>query len=194
MNEVDRVGRQDPAGDERLRAYSQELLVALRMRGLPGSRIAEALAEVDSHLCETGEDPREAFGPATAYADEVVAALGEADTATPFWRAALSWVSVIYAVGGALGAWLVIDGALASATGAPGAGGLPAVASSGIGVVILLALAVGLVRLTRRRDDRVLDPRSGADMAPMPRWVLPLMFTVPALILLIAVIVSLLAR
>jgi hypothetical protein len=88
MNDLDREGRQNPADDERLRAYTQELLVALRMRGVPGPRIAEALAEVDSHLCETREDPREAFGSAKAYADEVVAALGEADAPAPFWGTA----------------------------------------------------------------------------------------------------------
>jgi hypothetical protein len=194
MNELDRDGRRNSAGDERLRVYTQELLFALRMRGVPGPRIAEALAEVNSHLCDTREDPREAFGPAKAYADEVVAALDEGDASTPFWRAALSWVSAVYGMGGALGAWLVIRGALASATGAPGVAGLPAVVSLALGVIILLALGVGLVRLTRKRNDQVLDPRSGADMAPMPRWVLPLMLTVPALTLLIAVVVSLLAH
>jgi hypothetical protein len=194
MNELDRNGSQNPADDERLQAYTQELLFALRTRGVPGPRIAETLAEVNSHLCETHEDPREAFGPAKDYAGEVVAALGEAEAVTPFWRAALSWPAVIYGVGGALGAWLVIDGALATATDEPGVGGLPSVLSLAIGVLILIALGVGLVRMTRQRDVRVLDPRNGADMAPMPRWLLPVMLTVPVLPLLIAVVVSLVVR
>lgn len=33
--------------------YQQEPLLALRLRDIPGPRIAEALAEVDSHIAET---------------------------------------------------------------------------------------------------------------------------------------------
>jgi hypothetical protein len=195
MNELDRGGHQNAAGDEHQQAYMNELLIALRMRGVPGPRIAEALAEVDAHLSETGEEPLEAFGPAQAYADDVVAALGQRDAPAPFWRAALSWISAVYGVGGALGAWLVIDGALAVAADEPGAGGSPAVVSLAVGVAILLALGAGLVRLTRKHDDQVLDPRSGVDMSPpLPRWVVPLMLAVPVLTLLIAVVVSLVSR
>jgi hypothetical protein len=194
MNELDRNSRQNPADGERLKAYTQELLFALRTRGVPGPRIAETLAEVNSHLCETHEDPREAFGPAKDYADEVVAALGDRDAVTRFWSAGLSWLAVVYGVGGALGAWLVIDGALAIATDESGVGGLPATLSLAVGVVVLLALGAGLVRMTRQRDVQIIDPRSGANMAPMPRWLLPLMLAVPILPLLFAVVVSLVAR
>ena len=47
---------------KQVQTYTDELLFALRMRDLPGSQIAEALAEVNSYVAETGEDPREAFG------------------------------------------------------------------------------------------------------------------------------------
>jgi len=194
MNGLDRDSHQNPSGDEHQQVYLKELLLALRLRGVPGPRIAEALAEVNSHLSETGEDPSEAFGPAKAYADEVVAALGGADAGTSFWRAALRWTTPVYGLGGALGAWLVIDGARALALDQRGVGGLPAVVSLAVGAAILVALAVGLVRLTRRREDQVLDPRSGANMSPLPRWVVPLMLSVPALILVLAVVVSLTSR
>jgi hypothetical protein len=193
MSELNRDSYETSTGQEQ--AYLNELLLALRMRGVPGPRIAEAVAEVSAHLSETGETPQEAFGPAQAYAGEVAAALGDRDAHTPFWRAALSWISAVYGVGGALGAWLVIDGARASATAERGVGGLPAMVCLAMGLAILLALGVGLVRLTRKRDDQILDPRSGANMAPpLPRWVVPLMLTVPILVLVIAVVISLTAR
>lgn len=34
------------------------------MRVVPGDRIGEIVAEVDSHVAETGEEPDDAFGPA----------------------------------------------------------------------------------------------------------------------------------
>jgi len=54
-----------------LETYSNELLLALRLRDVPGPRIAEALAEVQSHVSETGEEALEAFGPPRVYADEL---------------------------------------------------------------------------------------------------------------------------
>lgn len=196
MNELDRGRHRSPTTrDEREQAYTGELLLALRMRGVPGPRIAETLAEVSSHLSETGEDPVEAFGPAKTYADEVVAALGEPVASASLWRGLWSWRALVYGVGGALAAQLTIEGALALAAGERGLLGLPAWVCLGLGLAVLVALAVGLVRLTRVRNDQVLDPRSGADMAPpLPRWVLPLMLGVPVLTLVLAVVVGLTAR
>jgi hypothetical protein len=54
-----------------LTTYRRELILALRMRELPGDRIGEIVAEVESHVADTGEDPHEAFGPAREYAAHV---------------------------------------------------------------------------------------------------------------------------
>ncbi|QAY64474.1 hypothetical protein ET495_16045 [Xylanimonas allomyrinae] len=48
--------------------YLQTLVLALHARRVPSHRIGEVVAEVDSHVAETGEDPREAFGDAHDYA------------------------------------------------------------------------------------------------------------------------------
>lgn len=48
--------------------YRRELLVALRLRDVDPDRIGEVLAEIGSHIAETGEDPREAFGAPADYA------------------------------------------------------------------------------------------------------------------------------
>lgn len=193
MNELD-PGRDPNAAAEREHAYRNELLFALRMRGVPGPRIAETLAEVSSHLSDTGEDPQEAFGPPKAYADDVAAALSDRDSPTPFRREVLSWRTAVFGVGGALGTWLVVDGALAFAADG-GDDGLPAAVSLAAGVALLLALAVGLLRLARKRDVQVLDPRTGADLTPaLPRWVVPVMVAVPVLALVLAVVLGLMSR
>ena len=62
-----------------LQSYSTRLLLALRERNVPGPQVAEALAEVESHVAETGEEPESAFGPPRQYADAVAAALSPAD-------------------------------------------------------------------------------------------------------------------
>ena len=48
--------------------YRRELVPALRAANVPPERIGEIVAEVESHVADTGEDPREAFGPARDYA------------------------------------------------------------------------------------------------------------------------------
>ncbi|WP_228759871.1 hypothetical protein [Pseudactinotalea sp. HY158] len=48
--------------------YTQELTFALRLRDVPGEVIGDAIAQVESHLAESGEDPVAAFGPASEYA------------------------------------------------------------------------------------------------------------------------------
>ena len=162
-----------------VRPYSKELLFALRMRDVPGPRIAEVLAEVDSHVRETGEDPREAFGPPKQYADEVTAALGDAVNVRPLWRSVLSWTTAVYALGGSAGSWFFLDGALAAIAHEQGAFGLPATVSLMLGAAILFASGVAFLRLARQQDNRVLDPRSGSDMTPpQSRWLLPVIVTV----------------
>ena len=48
--------------------YTQQLMFALRLRDVPGEVIGDAIAQVESHIAETGEDPVAAFGPASEYA------------------------------------------------------------------------------------------------------------------------------
>ena len=177
------------------RSYRQELLMALRMRDVPGPRIAEALAEVESHVAETGEDPLEAFGPPKAYADQLAGALAVDGKVRPFWRGVLTWRTAAHGVGGAGGSWLVLGGASALAGDGRPVLTLPPVLAIVIGVAMLAGLAFDLRSLTRRSRDRVLDPRTGADMAPpLPPWALPLMLSVPAIVLLVALAVTFAAR
>jgi hypothetical protein len=139
-----------------LTTYRRELILALRMREVPGDRIGEIVAEVESHLADTGEDPREAFGPAKEYAASV--------SGRP--RVRWGWADALIAVAAGAAGWLVAGGVLALVSGDP-LGPLPAWAAIALGV----ALAVPTVRHVRRSASAVLDPRTGEDLVPLPRWV-----------------------
>lgn len=56
--------------------YRNELMLALRLHDISGRRVGDVLAEVETHVAETGEDPVDAFGEPREYAAEVAAALG----------------------------------------------------------------------------------------------------------------------
>ncbi len=149
--------------------YRTQLLLALRLRDLPGPRIAEVLAEVDSHAADSGEDPREAFGPPSEYADQLLASWRPG--ARGGWRAMIGWRDVAIGVVALGGGWLLSDGVFATAAGGSSVLGLPGLLSAALGIALWCALAAWLLRTARRSDDRVLDPRTGVDMAPpAPRW------------------------
>lgn len=69
-------GRIAPSVDK---AWRDDFIVELRLLGVPGSRIGDALMTVEAHVTESGEDAREAFGDATAYAQEVADSAGAVD-------------------------------------------------------------------------------------------------------------------
>ena len=53
-------------------SYLSELAASLQMRGADSARTSEAVAEVESHLLESGEDPMEAFGSPDEYAEQLL--------------------------------------------------------------------------------------------------------------------------
>ena len=168
--------------------YRNELL---HMLDVPGPRIAETLAEMESHVSESGEDPLEVFGPEKVLAENVAHALDRSD---PSRRSSLGGnaqgSAAGYAAAGAVGTWLLLDGVLRISAGAGGRWGRPAAALV-LGLVVLAALAVRFRQLARSADTRVLDPRTGADMTPpRPHWVLPDLVLVPVLALALVVLVS----
>lgn len=59
------------------RKYRDELTLALRLYDISGVRVGEVLAEVESHVAETGEDPVAAFGTPKEYAAKVAEQLDE---------------------------------------------------------------------------------------------------------------------
>jgi hypothetical protein len=131
--------------------YRQQLVVALRTYHVPAARIGEAVAEVESHLADTGEDPVDAFGEP----DEYARALSRSGTG----RARASrWTNFVVGVV-AFGATAVATSALLNGRWLPAAGAALAIAVLG-----------GWLYLTRDRH-RIVDPRTGGTLRlPVPRW------------------------
>ena len=174
----------------RVRNYGQDLLFALRMRDVPGPLIAEVLAEVDSHVRETGEDPREAFGAPKQYAAEVSAALG--DPVKPLWRVVLSWGTAFALFTAVAGSKLILDGVTALSADERGVLGVPPMAMILLGGALISAWAAQLYGIGRRPDTKVVDPRNGEDMTPsVPRWLLPVLVVgLPGAALVLAVVLT----
>lgn len=139
-----------------LGTYRSDLVLALRMRDVPGDRIGEIVAEVESHVADSGEDPREAFGAPEEYAASFT---GQA-------RARWSRTDVLVAVGSLVGGWCLAGGLLGLVSGDP-VGPLPAWAL----LVIAAAVLVPTIGHLRRSASTARDPRTGEDLAPLPRWV-----------------------
>jgi hypothetical protein len=129
--------------------YTADLLLALRVRETPGDRIGEVLAEVESHVADTGEDPYEAFGSPRQYARTVAPARTSAVRRGMFGQAAL----------GAVAGWLLASGTFSLVVGDHTLYGLLVLA---LGV----AAAVAMVLFVRRRSTTIVDPRSGRQLAP----------------------------
>lgn len=158
-----------------LTAYRESLILALRLRDVPGDRIGEIVAEVESHVTDTGEDPTEAFGAPGAYAA----------SATEGHRPD-SWWSTAFTIAWALSAgWFLAQGVFAVVLRHEYRG------QSGWWF-IALGLAIGLpgAIALARRSTPVRDPRTGADMVPAnPRATAALVAT-PLLIVGLTVVVT----
>lgn len=76
----DDPGRLAPHLDK---AWREDFIIEMRLLAVPGERIGDALVTADSHVRESGESAREAFGDAKEYARETAAAIGTADDG---WR------------------------------------------------------------------------------------------------------------
>jgi hypothetical protein len=131
--------------------YTQQLILALRMRDVPGAAIGDAVAQIESHVADTGEDPVEAFGPARDYAASVAATVARP---TPARRATRHGLMTL--AGAVLGVVLAL-GIAGLVRGEPVIGGIPpivAVLVGGLGSVgVLVVLSV--VSARRMRDPRV---------------------------------------
>jgi hypothetical protein len=166
-------------------AWSDDLLLALRLRDVPGARIGEVLAEVQSHVAETGEDPRVAFGQPRAYADEVADALGMPRRGLGSVLRSVDAGDLAVAVTCGLASFLLADGLWSLGAGERGVFGLPAWLVTVVALLVIGGTAARTVAAARRSrgDDAVIDPRTGADMVDLGRWWLALLLAVPVLAL-----------
>lgn len=164
----------DSTRDKPMEDYRQSLIRALRLKDVPGDRIGEIVAEVESHVGDTGEDPVDAFGAPKDYA----AVLTEGESREPWWRMA------IIAVPAFVGGWFVAQGALHVLLGETYRG-----QSGWLWLALGLIAAIPPVVMLRRSSSRVRDPRTGADMVPTSGWAIAAVVACPMVPILVAWVV-----
>jgi len=186
-----------PKAPTTVASWCDDLLLCLRAREVPGARIGEVLAEVQSHVAETGEAPQEAFGSPRDYADQVADALGLPRAGlVGFLRRAVSGPDLLVAVALGLSCFVLADGLWSLGAGETGLFGLPAWLATVVAAVVLAAGTARTVRAGRRERgaDAVIDPRTGADMAAVAGWRLAVLAAVPVVLLVGMFVGGLLAR
>ncbi|MDR6867718.1 hypothetical protein J2Y69_002322 [Microbacterium resistens] len=132
-------------------AYTQQLIFALRLRDIPGDVIGDAVAQVESHVADTGEDPVTAFGPAREYA----ATFGPRTPLARRW----SWYVTNGALGALFGVILAI-GIAGQIRDEPLAWGVSPWAAIALGVLGILGY---FIAATVFWADRIKDPRKSRE-------------------------------
>ncbi|WP_448614983.1 hypothetical protein [Modestobacter sp. URMC 112] len=164
--------------------WCEDLLLALRARDVPGAPIGEVLAEVQSHLAETGEDPREAFGTPKEYADRVAGALGITPVGVWGHLRRTERGDLFLAVVFGLSSYLLADALWSLGAGEEATLGLPTWVAVPVAVLLLAAGVTRLVSKVRRDPgDPVVDPRTGRDMVTFGPWRLALLAALPVVAL-----------
>lgn len=130
-----------------VKMYTKQLVHELRRRDIPGYKIGEAVAQVKSHIADTGEDPMVAFGSPADYA----ATFGGSRPPVRLWpRVVASWL-----IGFALGS-LILRGVFALIHGEGTAWGLDPVIAIVVGTLGIVAFFVMIAALW---TDQVKNPR-----------------------------------
>jgi len=127
------------------RKYRRDLVMWLQLRDVDGARIGQIVAEVESHVAESGESPEVAFGPAKAYAAQF------GDTRDR-WKVRPRSVATTLAA--AAGGWFLADGFFTMLVGEDDAG-IPAWLVMLAGALVLVAVFLVVP------DNSVIDPRRG---------------------------------
>ena len=178
-------------------AWCKALLLYLRLLSVPGPRIGEVLAEVQSHVAETGEAPREAFGTPKEYAGQVAQAMGV--TPVRCWaalREGLGWWVLALSVLTGIACFALANGLWALGAGEANTARLPTWLVCAVGALVLATCTARFVVHARHDPDAdpVVDPRNGTDMVPFGRRQILLLATLPVLALVAMAVGGLLAR
>ena len=224
--------------------WRDSFVTALRMHRVSGRRIGDALAQVDAHCADGGEEPELAFGDPVDYATKVAEEVQPADrTPSPSpLRAGLLGLGVL------LGVLMLLSGVAGLASRGPAVLSVGNVVGDAIGTAsaVVLAGAASVLQGQRRwtrwfmvvccltmggmtwsmtawtstaielgswlsvavavvllgatwaspwatRPERVVDPLTGGDSMPVPRWSVIVMrwflpVTLAAVVLLILLV------
>ena len=167
--------------------WRDTFLLELRMREVPGARIGEALAEIETHCADSGESPDEAFGDPVAYADALARSL-RADAAgaaggagRPWWRDGLSWGNGLGAFAILGGVFSLLEGVDSVAHTTPGVVTAGQIASAVIGSLLAVPLPGLIVRSgpqsSKARFVAVVLAGFFVAMAPQVFWTRPVLHT-----------------
>ncbi len=222
--------------------WRDRFVLELRTRKVTGSRIGDALAEVDAHCADSGEEPEQAFGDPVDYAGHVaeqvppvdllaqvsslqtgliaitmglavVTLLAGVDGLAHGGQAVFSLGSLVAIICGTAGVillfrfdsvllgprhralgFLVLFIILGAMTAPPIIWGSPAVEFAAwlsmAAAAVLLAATWALVRGSKA--DLVVDPLTGRDSMPSPRWLVLALLSLPLLLLAGAILLILL--
>jgi len=119
-------------------AYTEQLIYELRLRDVSGYVIGDAVAHVEEHIADTGEDPVEAFGTPAVYA----ATFGGSTRRMRLWpRVVVSWL-----IGFVLGSF-VLTGVFALIHGEGNAWGLDPIIAVVVGSLGIVAFFVTITLL-----------------------------------------------
>ena len=139
--------------DQNLTMYVKKLKRELRLRDTPGERIGELLAQVESHVADTKEDPFVSFGPPDEYAQNVTSSKTSKNTS---WLLAVaSWVICI------VGGILILVGIFGLIQSNPILWGISAWNGIIFGTLALLLWIAVLVA----NSSKIKDPRPAGDRA-----------------------------
>ncbi len=130
--------------------WRDDLVLALRMKDVPGKEIGEILAETEAHLDETGETPEEAFGDPKDYARQRALPVMTRTPRRERWSK-FAGIGIVSFAGGAMAA----NAAWALGAGEMWWGPVPVLLALLIGGAVL----VGLPWLVE--GDLIEDPRTG---------------------------------
>lgn len=88
-------------------AWVEAFVVEQRLLGVPGRRIGDALATIETHLLDSGESAHDAFGPAVDYAREQARSEQRSSVVdAPTVISAVAGLVGVVALPRAFGAWL----------------------------------------------------------------------------------------
>ncbi len=133
--------------------WRDAFLLRLRLHDVTGTAIGDALAQVDAHCAESGEDPEQAFGEVGAYADSLVDLLPRS---TP----TRAWQSAALAGGTVLGVEALLSGVDGAVHAVP--------ARLTVGSLVVAVVVAGGTVLIVRNLERLLGGER--------RWALGLVF------------------
>lgn len=142
MNSTTPTLDQYPSWKEKLVEHLRRLNVATPIMG-------DILAEIDSHLADSGDGPERAFGSPMDYAES--RGLASIPSPKPWWQHALRTIGLT------VGSWLLIESLFSMGTNRSRLL-LPELSNV---VVLVLGLVGIVIGILFARQDYVHDPRTG---------------------------------